>query len=455
MTPRIINTWHNVHTSFWFVPALMVTVAAALAFAAVHADRRFTSQLRSADWLWGGSPDGAREMLSTIASSMITVAGVTFSVTVVALTMAASQFGPRVLRNFMRDTGNQVVLGTFVSTFVYCLLVLRTIRGDEVFVPHLAATLSLLFAVLAVGILIYFIHHVASTLQVENLVASITDELLDTIDHLFPEDLGQRLPEPAAKTGRHRRMLEQPAWQVPATYTGYVQAVENNGLMQLAVEHDLIVRLLRHPGSFISETMPLLEVWPADRRNDELGVRLAGMITCGRHRTTTQDVEYPAQQVVSIALRALSPAINDPVSAMICIDWLGSALLRLAGRRIPAAHRSDRDGQLRVIATATTFADLADLVFNPIRRAAHQHPAVLLRMLEKLHALALHATRQSDHQAIEEHAHRLQRAAAEAGFERSELMRIEEKYRLIREALAGRRASPPGEDGRESGSDST
>ena len=191
MRVQVFKTWDRLHSSFWFLPAVMAGGAMLLAFAAVALDTPIT------DWLtfnWGltftGGAEGASSLLGAIAGSMITIAGVVFSMTLVALSLASSQLGPRLLRNFMRDTTTQMVLGTFVATFLYCLLVLRTIRRAEeiVFVPHLSVTLGVLLAVVSVGLLIYFIHHVSVSIQANEIVARVGTELIEGIEQLFPEN---------------------------------------------------------------------------------------------------------------------------------------------------------------------------------------------------------------------------------------------------------------------------
>jgi uncharacterized membrane protein len=170
---KLSKLWEALHSSYWFVPTLMVVIAIALAFAMLSLDRAGKSgPIESLGWIYTGGPDGARTMLSAIASSMITVAGTAFSITLVALTLASSQFGPRLLRNFMQDTGNQIVLGTFIATFIYCLLVLRTVRGDDynVFVPQLSVTVGIVLAIASIGVLIYFIHHASTTIQASHVI---------------------------------------------------------------------------------------------------------------------------------------------------------------------------------------------------------------------------------------------------------------------------------------------
>ena len=182
----------------------MACLAVALALGAVELDKAATEDwLKRLSWIYSGGAEGASLLLGTVAGSMIAIAGTVFSMTLVALSLASSQLGPRLLRNFMRDTANQVVLGTFVATFVYCLLVLRTIRrGDEVaFVPHLAVTIGVLLAIVSIGVLIYFIHHVSVSIQADEVVAQVGRELVDGIDRLFPGHLGKPASEVSSATG--------------------------------------------------------------------------------------------------------------------------------------------------------------------------------------------------------------------------------------------------------------
>ncbi|MDQ6644336.1 MAG: DUF2254 domain-containing protein, partial [Chloroflexota bacterium] len=193
MKSRITSFWGNLSTSFWFVPMLLSVAAIALSFATLAIDRTFNSATANAmasAFGYDRGTAGARSLLSTAATSVITVAGVTFSITIVALAQASSQFGPRLIRNFMRDKGNQLVLGTFTATFLYCLLVLRAINGtgNTAFVPHLSVTIGLLLAVSSIGVLIYFIHHVASSLQADYVIASASHTLDTTIARLFPKN---------------------------------------------------------------------------------------------------------------------------------------------------------------------------------------------------------------------------------------------------------------------------
>jgi uncharacterized membrane protein len=433
---RLAHLWESLRTSFWFVPTLMIAGTVGLSFLSVHVDGRLKVQwVRTVGWIWAGSPEGARQMLSTIAGSMITVAGVAFSITIVALTLASTQFGPRLLRSFVRDLGNQVVLGTFVSTFVYCLLVLRTVRGGDgaEFVPYLSVTLGVAFALTSLGVLIYFIHHVASAIQAEHLIASVARELEESIEQMFPEELG-RPGEPEADEEAPAEGAGEAAL-VEADRSGYVEAVGDGELMEIARAGDLVLELLRFPGSFVTEGASLVRVWPRERAGGEAADRIRETFIIGRRRTPTQDPEYALHQLVEIGVRALSPSVNDPFTAMTCLDWLGAALSKLAGRQIPSRYRYDERRRLRVIAKGTGFPEMADAAFNQIRQYGRRSVSVLLRLLDTIAAVAGQAHRGRDRACLRRHADKVLQDAREALGNESDLREVEERHAATLRAL--------------------
>ncbi|HUP47982.1 MAG TPA: DUF2254 domain-containing protein, partial [Thermoanaerobaculia bacterium] len=311
----------KIRSSLWFIPALMVVSGAVLSFIVVAADRRLIDAPGRTFLLFGGGADGARAVLGTIASSMMTVTGVVFSITIVALTLASQQFGPRVLRNFMEDRGNQVVLGTFISTFVYCLLVTRTVIGgddDAAFVPHLGVTGGVLLSILSLGVLIYFIHHVSTSIRAETIIARVAHELDHTIDRLYPQQIGDEQPE--------ERWEVPPACdmktEISSTAEGYLQAVDDALVMEIASKEDLLLRFHVEPGDFIMRGQLLLEAHGRKTVDEKSRDRLMSAFVLGSARTPVQDVEYPLQQLVQIAALALSPGVNDPFTAISAIDRL-------------------------------------------------------------------------------------------------------------------------------------
>ncbi|MDQ3559511.1 MAG: DUF2254 domain-containing protein, partial [Pseudomonadota bacterium] len=342
---RLSSFWDRLRTSFWFLPSGMAGVAIALSFVLVRVDTWLGVEVvRDLGWLYTFGPEGARAILSAVASSMITVAGLTFSITMLTLQLASSQFGPRLLRNFMRDRGNQIVLGTFIATFVYCLLVLRTVRGTEEssFVPHISVAFGVLLALASIAVLIYFIHHVATAIRIETLLAELAAEARAAVDRLYPERFGHDaapVEKPAERSIPSD--FEHEARPVSATASGYVQRIDVDALLKLATEHDLLVRIDANPGRFVTERDAILAAYPPGRVSDENADRLRGALVIGQECTPDQDLEFSIRRIVEIAQRALSPGINDPTTALYCIDRLGEALGRLAERDIPSAMRFD------------------------------------------------------------------------------------------------------------------
>ncbi len=443
MKVQVFKTLVRIRSSFWFLPAAMANGAMVLALATVAMDTSVT------DWLtlnWGltfsGGAEGASALLGAIAGSMITIAGVVFSMTLVALSLASSQLGPRLLRSFMRDTTTQVVLGTFVATFLYCLLVLRSIRRAEetVFVPHLSVTLGVLLAVVSVGVLIYFIHHVSVSIQANEIVARVGKELIEGIDRLFPESIGRGAPriptEPPSADFLARFDLE--ASPIESASDGYLQFVDGDALMALAMQEDVVIRVERQPGHYVVATRPLALVWPGNRVTEQLMKRVNSAFALGNQRTSGQDIEFAVNQLVEIAIRALSAGVNDPFTAMTCVDRLGSALCRLTQRDIPSPYRYDAQEHLRVIAHGFTFQDVADAAFNQIRQYGRSSTALTIRLLETIAEVAGSAHRSEDRVALLRHAGMIARGAVDRLPEDEDRQDVEKRFqsanRLLSEA---------------------
>jgi uncharacterized membrane protein len=370
---RILLVWNELRFSYWFVPALMALAAIALSVGTVSIDRNLGSDaLGNAAWLFANRPDGARALLSTIAGSMITVAGVTFSITIAAVASSTNQFGPRLLTNFLSDRGNQLTLGTFIATFLYCLLVLRSVVGaeeaDQAFVPHLAVLFGLVLALASVGVLIFYLHHVPQSVHVSHMIAGVGYALLDEIDRVYPQRIGEPADQPEAAVDLdtlQRRFAG--ATPVPAAGAGYVQQIDGQQLMKTAAERDLILRIECRPGAFVRPDRPLALVLADPPPEDDVIDRLGSAFTWDVKRSPTQDIMFLVDQLVEIAARALSPGLNDPFTAMNCVEWLTTALAKVAGRELPSPCRFDPDGNLRVVAWPIDFPEMAEAAFGALR----------------------------------------------------------------------------------------
>lgn len=403
MLARFQRLLTYLRASLWFVPALMVAGAVIIALGLIEADSRLDREML-AEWprLFGASAEGARNILSAIAGSMITVAGVTFSLTIVALSLASNQYTPRILRNFMRDRGNQVVLGIFVSVFIYCLVVLRTIRGgEEAFIPSLSVVFAIALAVVSIGFLIYFIHHIATSIQASSITASVAEETIRAITFLFPQRVGD---EPEQTPPYHQEIeLEGKSWLVvPAPATGYIQSVDPDALVNLAEEHKTVLRMERGVGEFIIQGSPLASLMLEGELGPNLVRDVSDIYAINGYRTVEQDAGFGIRQLVDIALKALSPGVNDTTTALTCVDYLGAILYCLAGRRIPPRYRYSQ-GKLRVIARGPTFDSLVNEAFHEIRQSAGGNVAVILRMLQTIMSIASQTESEFRRRALRQH----------------------------------------------------
>ncbi|TVT38546.1 DUF2254 domain-containing protein [Hymenobacter setariae] len=405
---RLQRWWLDLNSSLWFVPSLMVLAAILAAYFLVHLDDSIGHEwTRRHPLLFGAGADGARGMLSAIAGSMITVAGLIFSLTLSTLAQVSSQYTSRLLRNFMRDRSNQVVMGFFVSIFVYCLAVLRTIRGgdERVFVPSLAVAFGLLLALVSIGMLIFFIHHIASSIQAANVIGGAAQETEKTLTKLFPKELGDDAT-PAQKDDLAD--LGPLDWVViKAHESGYIMGIDEEALLAFACETDAIVRMERAIGSYVTKGAPLVSIvsYPTAKHivGEENTERLNSCYSIGNQRTLDQDAGFGLRQLVDIGLKALSPGINDTSTAVMCIDRLGSLLALLAGRDLGSPVRAEA-GQVRVIAQRPNFASYLATAFDQVRANAAEDLAIYLRLLASLHTVAQRTTRPDYRHALRQQA---------------------------------------------------
>ncbi len=381
--------WSRVRSSVWFIPSLIIGFGSALAVALTETDFIVNGQwLGRWPRLLGVGAEGARGILSTIAGSMMTVAGVTFSMTLMTLMLASTQYTSRILRNFMRDRVTQTVLGIFTGIFAYCLIALRTIRSgyEGGFVPNVAVFFGVVLAMGGIGVFIFFIHHIASAIQASSIISSVADETMAAVDRLFPERLGQE----AAGCSEDQLLPTLPTrhWQaVPVNRNGYIQSVNNAALLRLARENKTIVRMERGIGDFVVQGTTLASLALDKPPEKEIITALQDAYSIDCHRTMDQDIAFGIRQIVDMAMRALSPSVNDTTTAVMCVDYLSAILSRLTARNIPSSYRYE-EGELRVIAIGSTFDGLVAESFDQIRGSAAGNAAIMLRMIGALQTIA-------------------------------------------------------------------
>lgn len=440
---RILSAWDAVRSSYWFVPSLMALAAFLLSWVTLWIDRRIAPEAPSlAGWFYTGTAEGARSMLSVIAGSMIGTAGVVFSITIVALQLASSQFGPRLLRTFMRDLSNQVVLGTFIASFLYCLMILRNVHAGvadhSLFIPQVSLLAALALAVAGLIVLIYFVHHTAAMIQAPNVIDAVARELRAAIDTLYPEPEAD--PPPAREEGGLPDDFETASATLTARdhgRAGYIQRIEIDQLSTIAADRGLTVRLEKYPGQFILPDERLMLVHGRGRTlDDDASAALRSAYTIGPQRTLAQDAGFALDQLVEVAVRALSPGINDPFTAAQCTDRIGEALSYLAGRTFPSRWSRDSRGIIRVEAVIRPLDDFIDTSLGPIIHAAERSLVVLLRVLESAARIAARLKPPLAKQVLLAHSARAHQLALELAATPSERQRVRDAWDSVQHAAS-------------------
>ncbi|MEU7164113.1 DUF2254 domain-containing protein [Streptomyces morookaense] len=425
-------------TNLWLVPVVEVVLASGVFLGTCAVDRSaYRGLLVLPWWVIDGSADAARQVLAVIAGSLITVVGVVFSVVIVTLTLASTQFGPRMLRTFIRDRTTQLTLGTFVATFVYAVLTLVAVspgpQGD--FVPHLSITVCMVLVLADLTLLIYFIHHTATSIQLPHVIAGIAAELSEAIEagEAGPGKAGGAERGPCA-VELHAR-LDESGGAVPAPGSGYLQFVRHRTLVRIAAGLDAVIRLDHCPGQFLLRGRRLATVWPASAA-PEVASSLARVHITGPSRTLAQDIAFAVDQLVEIALRALSPAVNDTFTALTCIDWLGDGLCRAAAQWQPNPEHRDEAGYIRVLTTPVGYQQLVERAFEKIRQAGRGMPAVLIRQLDALAGIMTETPAPGQRQVLLAQAQMIQRASAESVPEQADHEQVHSRYLAVLEVHA-------------------
>jgi uncharacterized membrane protein len=417
-------------TNLWLVPAVEVLAAALLFLVTYSLDRAaYNGVFGVPGWAISGGPDVARTVLTAIAAAVITVVGVVFSIVIVALTLTSTQFGPRMLRNFIRDRGTQLTLGTFVATFVYAVLTLGSVgQGSRgAFVPHISVTVTLALMLVDLAVLIYFLHHIAIQIQLPQVIAGIAADLQSAIE-LHTGDPSKGADASLASTVI--ASMDGDGGVVAAPRSGYLQYLEHQTLVSIAADVDGVIHVLFRPGHFIVQGQEYATVWPAAAA-DSVARELASAHVTGPYRTLAQDVSFGIDQLVEIAIRALSSAVNDTFTALTCVDWIGDSLAKVTGRWQPTRVYRDSAGTVRVITTEVTWERLVQRAFEKVRQAAREMPAVMIRQLDALTKIMERTTTAADQQVLLDQAAMIERLSAGTVDEPADRADISRAYQRV------------------------
>jgi len=379
---KIIQIIEAVSSSLWFIPLLFVLSSFLLTYGSIYFDTNIANRFSSKSWLFfSAGAESARAVLSTIAGSMITIAGVVFSITIVVLSLASSQYGPRLLDGFMKDKINQIVLGVFIATFLYSILILKTITSNENgFIPHYSINISILLSIFSVLFFIYFIHHTCKSIQASSIIDKVCIRLNGTIenfevkDKIVIDDTNYQLDE------------SNNFYLLKSSSTGYVQYIDYNLLKDISEENEIIIKIDLKPGAFCPATSKIGSFYSKEKIDDSKQEKIeTAVLHCfniGLIRTYTQDIEYGFHQLVEVALRALSPGINDPFTAILCLDRIASNLLDLLSRELPSGYKFNNNKEVVLIYKTFDYAGIVETAFRQIRQASSNSLAVRIRVLE-------------------------------------------------------------------------
>lgn len=410
--------------TFWFLPVLIICFAVVLSMTLVSLDNSLSiSQEGWIRFLLVNSPDSARSILTTISGAMIGVAGTVFSVTLVALTLASSQFGPRLIKNFMYVRLNQIVLGSYISTYLYCLLVLNSITDSNgySFIPPISILVAIIAAIVNIVLLIIFIHQIAVSIQADKVVSDISDFIAGQVKNLFPEKMGDELKEEDFTEALAGITAYPYKVYIKSPKSGYIQYIGSESLIAHITKHNALLELFHRPGSFIVKGRELGVIYSYAPFEEPAIKHLIKQFVVGKTKTAHQDLEFSIHQMVEIAARALSPGVNDPYTAISCIDNLTSTMCYLAEAKFPSKYRFDKDDHLRIVTDSLDFEGVLDAAFNQIRQFSKDSPAVIIRLMEAL--TTIHKfTNKADHQkAVLKHAEMVLRLGKENISEKNDL----------------------------------
>lgn len=420
MSGRGAQWMDALRTQLWPLPVSAVALAVSLGTALPALDAAVDGELPDSVtvFLFSGGPEAARSVLQAISGSVITVTSLTFSLTVVTLQLASSQFSPRLLRTFTSDRFVHGTLALFLAAFAFALTVLRSVRGESdgssPFVPEISVTVAFVLAIASVVGLVLFLAHLTREIRVETMMRRVNVETRETIDRVFPEDRPAAGPAPAPAPG---------LFLISATSSGFLTSFNQEALIQTAIDAGAVIRIDREPGSFLVEGVPFATAWPAKpgttftpEVRDMLTEEVNAAVATRFERTNVQDVGFGFRQLVDVAARALSPGINDPTTAVHVVGHLSVLLCRLAQRNLGAEHLTDEDGQVRVVIALPELRDFLELGMNQIRQYGAADSVVAGRLLDLLQELTRCDRKGRYRTEIADHLVRVRNAIGAANF---------------------------------------
>ena len=415
MIARIRSALLSINASYWFYPALFSAIAFFLSFFTIYLDRNGAADwFTTYDWLHVSRPNGARTTLTVIAGSMIGVASTVFSITIAAVAYASGNYGPRLLTNFMEDKGNQLSLATFIGTFVYALMIIRVVRDEDEraasaidasasvlpgFTPQLSLLVAMVLAIFAVAVLVYFLHHIPASIRINTVLKDIGKRLIRDIKDRYPSEIEEREPREQAR-----------GEPIIATGKGYIDIIDFDTLDEVAREHEATIAIKVRTGDFIHPNVTIVEL-SGTEADDEISAKISDCFSVSGMRTATQDLEHLIDELVEIALRALSPGINDPFTAITAMHWMGAALAELGSRDLDRGPEQEDYDWDRVQPLSDDFSHYVERSFGAMRSGVATNRMAAIKFIHALFAASTSCRSERRLRLISEEAETMVRQA--------------------------------------------
>jgi len=431
-----------VRASFWAIPGLMIVLSIFVALFNLWVDSQIVPnmQWKEGNWLYFAEIESIRSLLSTTAAAILGVAGVSFSITIASLTLASQQFGPRLIRTFMRDRFTQTVLGFFVATFLYCMLSMQiiTVLSNSNYIPIATLFTVLLLTIIDLVLLVLFIHHISVSIQVDSVISEVANEMKLRADSLFTFHEDAVEEDESFAISKFKTRLENNAIQTLSEQDGYIRFVDYESLLELAEAQNLLIQVLHRAGDYVLTGTPLY-IHVADVSDVDVTEAIDGeFCTIGGTRTPQQDLEHIVRQLVEIAMRALSPGINDTFTAMTCIDSVGSLINLMSKKKIPSVLIKNDKGIPKLLVDRTTYSGLVDAGFDQIRQNAAAHVDVLIRVIEVLTQLAGLVPRKHQTVALINQAKLIHENLEQAPFTSADRLAITQRIEKLEDTVSNR-----------------
>lgn len=421
---KLFFKWSELKSTFWFFPVIIIILSVILALVLLYIDDVVSVPREGlVRFFFVSSSDSARSILSTISAAMMGVAGTVFSITLVALTLASTQFGPRLIKNFMYVRLNQVVLGSYISTYLYCLLVLNAIKDIDsfTFIPSISILAAILAAIINIVLLIIFIHRIAISIQADKVISDISDFISIQVKTLFPEKMGEDKEnkhniDPKSTISAYQKQIP-----IKSSKNGYLQYIDGDALMEIISRNDSLFDLYYRPGGHMVKDLEIGVLYTNGDWEDEELKKINKQFVIGKTKTSQQDFEFSIHQMVEIAARALSSGVNDPYTAITCIDNLTSVMCYLAEAKFPSKYRYDEKDRLRIIADTLDFEGVLDAAFNQIRQFSAGSTAVIIRLVEALSTIYSFTNKDRHNKAVIKHIEMVLRLGQESINEKNDI----------------------------------